>query len=264
MNKVVRAGLLIVVLSLSFAMITQAKTITVHQGESIQAAIDSASPGDTIAVEPGTYTENLTIDKPLILTSTSGSPEGTVIQAQDPNHDLVTVQAPKGEPLIENVTIENLTFQNCNKSGLVFTGSNHRILNNIVKDIKDHGIIPIGGSRVVIAGNTVTGCGKTGIFLWGTSYVTITKNVIKDNNTAITLTAGAEHAEIHYNDIVGSWTFGISSPDHVPANATLNWWGKDIDPTAGWASAEVIVSPFLDGPYPTGLPVYGAEKGKSS
>ena len=42
---------------------TAHRTVTVHSGESIQAAIDAAKPGTTIKVEEGTYAEALTIDK---------------------------------------------------------------------------------------------------------------------------------------------------------------------------------------------------------
>src|SRR5947208_6494971 len=38
-------------------------TITVNPGQSIQAAVDAASPGDTIVVKPGFYNENVVITK---------------------------------------------------------------------------------------------------------------------------------------------------------------------------------------------------------
>src|SRR5438876_1144905 len=39
------------------------RTIVVHPGQSIQAAIDKAAPVSTIVVESGTYKENLAITK---------------------------------------------------------------------------------------------------------------------------------------------------------------------------------------------------------
>src|SRR5512144_3048217 len=44
--------------SLSWALPAGAMTLSVHPGESIQAAIDAATPGATIAVLPGTYHES--------------------------------------------------------------------------------------------------------------------------------------------------------------------------------------------------------------
>ena len=44
-----------------------AATLRVAAGESIQAAIDRAAPGDTIEIERARYVENLRIDKPLTL-----------------------------------------------------------------------------------------------------------------------------------------------------------------------------------------------------
>lgn len=55
-------------------------TLTVRDGESLQAAIDRAAPGATVAVEPGARVETITIDKPLTLLGLAGFRE-TVLAA---------------------------------------------------------------------------------------------------------------------------------------------------------------------------------------
>jgi len=58
-----------------------AANITVHNGESIQAAVDNATHGDTILVEPGIYYENVTLSTyDMVIMSQSGNPEDTTIQ----------------------------------------------------------------------------------------------------------------------------------------------------------------------------------------
>ena len=51
-----------------------------HSGESIQAAVDAASPGDTVIVRPGTYRESITIHT-----------DGLTLLG----HGLVTIEAPQ-------------------------------------------------------------------------------------------------------------------------------------------------------------------------
>ena len=58
-----------------------AAEIIVHNGESIQSAVNNATHGDTIIVEPGTYYENVTLSTyDLVIMSQSGNPEDTIIQ----------------------------------------------------------------------------------------------------------------------------------------------------------------------------------------
>ena len=50
----------------------------------IQAAVDAANAGDTIFVSPGTYVENLKIDKQVRIWSDSRNPENTIVRPSDP------------------------------------------------------------------------------------------------------------------------------------------------------------------------------------
>jgi len=68
----------------------------------IQQAIDNASPGDTVFVPPGTYYENVVIDKTLALI---GEDSGTTIIDGNKTGTVVTVEA-------SNVRISGFTIQN--------------------------------------------------------------------------------------------------------------------------------------------------------
>ena len=57
----------------------------------IRAAVDAASPGDTIIVYPGTYTENVDVDKRLTIQSENWD-EATIVQAADLNDGIFEVE----------------------------------------------------------------------------------------------------------------------------------------------------------------------------
>jgi nitrous oxidase accessory protein NosD len=66
---------------LALASPADAATIDVHPGQSIQAAINRANPGDTINVAAGTYRESLTIRKDGIkLIGAGDNQSGTVVE----------------------------------------------------------------------------------------------------------------------------------------------------------------------------------------
>jgi nitrous oxidase accessory protein NosD len=67
-------GFAVAALLLGFA---QGALITVEAGESLQAAIDAASPGDVLEVKSGIYRENLNITKQLTL-------QGWALAAESP------------------------------------------------------------------------------------------------------------------------------------------------------------------------------------
>lgn len=80
--------------------LAQDDTHTVSDGESIQNAIDDASPGDTIRIESGTYREQIDVTVPNV--TLVGVGDNPVIEGTRSNTSVVTVTAP-------GVTLDSLT-----------------------------------------------------------------------------------------------------------------------------------------------------------
>jgi nitrous oxidase accessory protein len=107
-------------LALLAASPVRAATWTVRPGESIQAAIDRAAPGDTVDVQRGRYTANVKIGKPLHLRginrpTLSGGLQGDTIRITSPD---VTI-----EGLIVRDSGASLLEQN---AGIYVTPGSHR------------------------------------------------------------------------------------------------------------------------------------------
>ncbi|MEM0499289.1 MAG: NosD domain-containing protein [Methanothrix sp.] len=79
----------------------EAETIVVTPGSSIQAAINSASSGDTIEIQGGIYSERIAVDKSLIIrgNTTSGYPEvnaggsGTAVTISGSDVEITGIRA---------------------------------------------------------------------------------------------------------------------------------------------------------------------------
>jgi len=96
----------------------------VYPGDSIQQAINNTYSDGIVIVYPGLYKENLVIDKPLTIISKPGERTESIIQAADPEEDVLHITA-------NNVKVSGFNItRSRNKSGIYCNGSDSNITVN--------------------------------------------------------------------------------------------------------------------------------------
>jgi parallel beta-helix repeat protein len=136
----------------------------------ISAAVTAASPGATIIVCPGTYTEDVTVEKPLTIEGFSA----TVAPAPSNSSPVTPFTGGNNgfTVLSPGVTISGFTVEGASSDGLMVVGDHATITHNIVENngILDtnnpgNGIDLDGSSYSTVSNNTVSGSGNGGIQL---------------------------------------------------------------------------------------------------
>ncbi|HST04457.1 MAG TPA: right-handed parallel beta-helix repeat-containing protein, partial [Chloroflexia bacterium] len=179
----------------------------------IQAAVTAASAGDTIQVCPGSYNENVTINKNNITLvgagASSNAAYGTIIDgASAPavgTSPGITVSSGTTGVSIRNLRVQNFASQ----SGIFAVASN----NNFTVD------------SVTVNNNNSTGAANgAGIFMHGpVSYVTI-NNVTADSNKArgIVIWDGfKQHITFTNNTVTNNGCCGIELQDGTASGVTI-------------------------------------------
>jgi parallel beta-helix repeat protein len=110
---------------------------------SIQAAVNAAAPGDTVLVDPGTYTEQVTISKNLTLTGAGAAT--TIIQSP-----LILNPDPSGRLAI----VEMASPANVVMSGFTVTGPVTAGVSSVLGI--DFGILAVGAGILDLSATTVT------------------------------------------------------------------------------------------------------------
>jgi len=215
--------------------------VIVNPGGSIQTAVNAANPGDTVLINPGTYTEQVTINKNLTL---QGNGAGAIIQAPNP----LTPDAFGLNVLVEvntaaTVNINNLTIQgpspSINVGILVVGGATANVTGATITQIQDPATfgnqtgfgIQVGGTgsqavgqvgHATITDCTVTDYQKVGIIIGRNgSSGTITGTTITGvgptpqiAQNGIQISPGTATATVSNNTISGNQFTGMtSSPD---------------------------------------------------
>lgn len=178
-----KAGLMVFCLGglLSIATFVQAKVVYVPDNYStIQEAIEAVSSGDTIVVREGIYTENVEVNKNLVIQSEKGA-DSTIIEAADSDNHVFEIKAAQVE--INGFTTKGALGDK--RAGIYLkSGADYgRIINNICRD--NYGGIGLASNYNQIENNNCQSNSKAGIGLASSFGNKITRNTCSKNEYGI-------------------------------------------------------------------------------
>ncbi|MEM2912441.1 MAG: NosD domain-containing protein [Candidatus Bathyarchaeia archaeon] len=245
---------------------TKATTHTVNPGESIQDAINAASPGDTIYVRAGVYREYFRITKSLTLLGED--PKTTIIDGKQFAW-IVLISA-------DNVTFSGFTVQNGTPS--MYTGqgislssrNNVTVSNNIIKDVAN-GIYFSACNNSKIFDNVITDCFNSGITFYSGYNNIIARNILTNNKRGFWFKEERFRDNIFYlNTLNNTNQFQVDAlgsnswDDGSVGNYWSNYRGIDANGDGVGDTPYEINPPFYDNKPlvvpPFGLPIFWQNK----
>jgi cytochrome c peroxidase len=181
------------------APVESSNIITVNAGESIQAAIDQAKPGDVVEVMAGTYHEALKISQHNITLRGVGSSS-----AEWPLLD--------GEGTMDNgafVTgsffkIENFVIRNYTENGVIVQGTYGPIFRDLeVHNAGKYSVFPILSTNVLIERVKTSGAADSALYVGESTEIIVRDNETYENVTGIEIenstNAVVENNYVHDN-----------------------------------------------------------------
>ena len=151
----------------------RAATHVVNPGESIQAAVDAASPGDTIVVRAGTYSEAVMIHTNGLTLKARGSVtlEPPSSGAGDcygagPHVGICVIPSSESYYRVRDVTITGFRIVGFGGSGIFgYHTRNLKVSDVVAVNNEAYGVASFDGIGTEFTGNSVTGSHDAGIYV---------------------------------------------------------------------------------------------------
>ena len=152
-----------------------ARNITVvHPGQSIQAALDAASPGDEIRVDPGVYHEQVVIEKDGITLAGAGASEtGTILQPPSVRRQTSCSEGTTfqdgvcilGNPTVDDVTVKGFLIRGFPNAGVAARGTSDLSVKEIWADGNFYGIFSRSAAGERLEDNLMSNNLDVGLYL---------------------------------------------------------------------------------------------------
>jgi hypothetical protein len=194
-------------------------THVVFPGESIQAAVDAADPGDTVLLTPGTYRQSVKVTTPDL--TLRGMGRSTVLkpattkaaESCGENGNGICVVGKKDKD-IKGVTIASLTVTGFAKSGVFAVGTDGLTVQNVTAE--KNGVWGIAQERSVhsvFRKNTARDNGDAGLLLANTikadegaadtEGTVIDRNLLEGNRVGLTVRR-LRNLTVAHNEVIGN------------------------------------------------------------
>ncbi len=196
------------------------QTVRVKSGESIQAALDKAIPGDVIEVEPGIYKEELKTDTHNITLrgisrgkgyeNDGKSPDGKIpndVMAGDLTRPVLEGENKLSDGVLatgDNFVIENFDVKNYVANGVMTQNANNVTFRNLyVANTGLYGTYPVSCTGVTIENVTATGISDAAIYVGQSRDIVVRNCEAYGNVTGIeienSINAIVENNYVHDN-----------------------------------------------------------------
>jgi parallel beta-helix repeat protein len=159
----------------------------------IQAAVDNATPGDTVFVYAGIYYEDIDINKTINLIGE--------------DRDTTIINASNIGILIENtnyVNISDFTIEDGGADGVRYQNSNESTINNTKIYNNGYGIRLVSSNNLSIDSNIVLSSFNVGIELSSSSYNWINNNTLSNKGHGIRLFSNSIENTVIKNQVISN------------------------------------------------------------
>ncbi|MDX6324893.1 MAG: hypothetical protein QOK15_1247 [Nocardioidaceae bacterium] len=191
------------------AATASARTIVVHRGQSIQAAVNRAAPGDTVLILPGHYRQSVLVAKDHLRIRGSGiGPGGTVIEppahpsARCPDTGICVLD-PAGQRTIVGTRVDNLEVRGFAQDGVIGVGTRGLVVRNVTAwNNERYGITKFNSTGGQFVHNVATGSEDAGIYIGDSPMANtfVAGNEVWNNGFGI-LTRNAQRTSIQFNSV---------------------------------------------------------------